>query len=210
MFSDDDNSSQVSYYQRLNDRSNYQLSLGQSGNNTRAEGFYSHEGSYADVDVSANYQEGDYTSAGLTMRGGATLTAKGGALHRTNLSGGSRILVDTGGVADVPIGGYNSPVYSNRFGKAVLTDVNDYYRNQIRIDINQLPENAEATQSTVQATLTEGAIGYREFGVISGEKAMAVLRMENGDYPPLARKLKTATSSKSGWLMTTGMSISLA
>lgn len=144
------------------------------------------------------------------MRGGATLTAKGGALHRTNLSGGSRILVDTGGVADVPIGGYNSPVYSNRFGKAVLTDVNDYYRNQIRIDINQLPEDAEATQSTVQATLTEGAIGYREFGVISGEKAMAVLRMENGDYPPLARKLKTATSSKSGWLMTTGMSISLA
>ncbi|MEC9708399.1 outer membrane usher protein [Escherichia marmotae] len=198
MFSDDDNSSQVSYYQRLNDRSNYQLSLGQSGNNTRAEGFYSHEGSYADVDVSANYQEGDYTSAGLTMRGGATLTAKGGALHRTNLSGGSRILVDTGGVADVPIGGYNSPVYSNRFGKAVLTDVNDYYRNQIRIDINQLPENAEATQSTVQATLTEGAIGYREFGVISGEKAMAVLRMENGDSPPFGAEVKNSHQQQIG------------
>ncbi len=46
------------------------------------------------------------------------------------------------------------------FGKAVVSDVNNYYRNQAYIDLNRLPENAEATQSVVQATLTEGAIGY--------------------------------------------------
>ncbi|ETD58054.1 FimD/PapC C-terminal domain-containing protein, partial [Escherichia coli] len=74
----------------------------------------------------------------------------------------------------------------------------DYYRNQIRIDINQLPENAEATQSTVQATLTEGAIGYREFGVISGEKAMAVLRMENGDSPPFGAEVKNSHQQQIG------------
>ncbi|PCO16524.1 hypothetical protein CQA18_27715, partial [Enterobacter hormaechei] len=38
-------------------------------------------------------------------------------------------------------------------------------------------DEAEATQSVVQATLTEGAIGYRRFNVISGQKAMAVIRL---------------------------------
>ncbi|MFP1497771.1 fimbria/pilus outer membrane usher protein [Escherichia coli] len=51
-----------------------------------------------------------------------------------------------------------------------MADVNNYYRNQAYIDLNNLPENAEATQSVVQATLTEGAIGYRKFGRISSGK----------------------------------------
>ncbi|MFO6426590.1 hypothetical protein ACLBOM_13660 [Escherichia coli] len=36
----------------------------------------------------------------------------------------------------------------------------------------------------VQATLMEGAIGYRKFAVISGQKAMAVLRLSDGSHPP--------------------------
>lgn len=64
--------------------------------------------------------------------------------------------------------GNGAAVYTNMFGKAVVSDVNNYYRNQAYI-VNKLPENAEATQSVVQATLTEGAIGYRKFAVISGQ-----------------------------------------
>ena len=67
-------------------------------------------------------------------------------------------------------------------------DVNNYYRNQAYIDLNKLPENAEATQSVVQATLTEGAIGYRKFAVISGQKAMAVLRLKMAAIHRLAQK----------------------
>ncbi|VEI77013.1 Outer membrane usher protein papC precursor [Serratia fonticola] len=62
--------------------------------------------------------------------------------------------------------------------------MNSYYRNKVSIDVNKLPENAEATRSVVQATLTEGAIGYRRFEVIAGEKAMAVLRLADGSTPP--------------------------
>ncbi|XPE48168.1 hypothetical protein ACNKHL_14465 [Shigella flexneri] len=51
-----------------------------------------------------------------------------------------------------------------------------------------MPENAEATQSVVQATLTEGAIGYRKFAVIHGQKAMAVLRLTTAAILRLAQK----------------------
>ncbi|VTR59932.1 Outer membrane usher protein papC precursor [Serratia fonticola] len=56
--------------------------------------------------------------------------------------------------------------------RRVISDVNSYYRNNASIDLNQLGDSAEATKSVVQATLTEGAIGYRQFDVIAGEKAM--------------------------------------
>ena len=90
--------------------------------------------------------------------------------------GGTRLLIDADGIANVPVESNGAPVYTNMFGKAVVADINNYYRNQAYIDLNNLPEDAEATQSVVQATLTEGAIGYRKFKVISGQKAMAVLR----------------------------------
>ncbi len=72
--------------------------------------------------------------------------------------------------------------------KAVVADINNYYRNQAYIDLNNLPEDAEATQSVVQATLTEGAIGYRKFKVISGQKAMAYCGCVTAATRRLARK----------------------
>ncbi len=96
----------------------------------------------------------------------------------------------------IPVEGNGSAVYTNMFGKAVVADVNDYYRNQAYIDLNKLPENAEATKSVVQATLTEGAIGYRKFAVISGEKAMAVLRLQDGSHPPFGAEVKTIINNK--------------
>ena len=77
--------------------------------------------------------------------------------------GGTRLLIDADGIANVPVESNGAPVYTNMFGKAVVADINNYYRNQAYIDLNNLPEDAEATQSVVQATLTEGAIGYRKF-----------------------------------------------
>ena len=183
-------SSQVGYFSRVDDATHYQLNIGTSDKHTSVDGYYSHDGSLAQVDLSANYHEGQYTSAGLSLQGGATLTTHGGALHRTQNMGGTRLLIDADGVADVPVEGNGAAVYTNMFGKAVVSDVNNYYRNQAYIDLNKLPENAEATQSVVQATLTEGAIGYRKFAVISGQKAMAVLRLQDGSHPPFGAEVK--------------------
>ena len=191
-------SSQVGYFNRIDDASHYQINVGASENHSSVDGYYSRDGSMAKVDLSANYHEGQYTSAGLSLQGGATLTAHGGALHRTQNMGGTRLLIDADGVADVPVEGNGSAVYTNMFGKAVVADVNNYYRNQANIDLTKLPENAEATQSVVQATLTEGAIGYRKFAVISGQKAMAVLRLQDGSYPPFGAEVKNEHDQQVG------------
>lgn len=179
-----DSSHQVGYYDRLDNGDSYQLNSGMARSGAIASGNYNHQGSLAQVNTNASYQEGRYSSVGLSLQGGATATFKGAALHRAGMVGGTRMLVDTAGVADIPIGGYGAVTRTNRFGKAVVTDISSYYRNRVSIDVNKLPENAEATRSVVQATLTEGAIGYRRFEVIAGEKAMAVIRLADGTTPP--------------------------
>lgn len=179
-----DNTHQVGYYDRLENGDSYQLSSGLTRSGGTASGYYTHQGDMAQVNANASYQQGRYSSVGLSLQGGATATPQGAALHRSGMIGGTRMMLDTGGVADIPIGGYGAVTRTNRFGKAVVTDVNSYYRNKVSIDVNKLPENAEATRSVVQATLTEGAIGYRRFEVIAGEKAMAVLRLADGSTPP--------------------------
>ncbi len=109
------------------------------------------------------------------------------------------MLVDTDGIADVPVSGNGSPTSTNIFGKAVIADVGSYSRSLARIDLNKLPEKAEATKSVVQITLTEGAIGYRHFDVVSGEKMMAVFRLADGDFPPFGAEVKTSASSSWAW-----------
>ncbi|MEJ4046615.1 outer membrane usher protein [Erwinia sp. SLM-02] len=193
-----DNTNRASYYKRVDEHNNYQVSSGFSHSKSMASGYYSHEGDIATVDANATYQEGDYSSVGLSIQGGATATLKGAALHRTSIVGGTRILLDTDGVAGVPISGYGSSSTSNRFGKVVLADVSNYYRNQLSIDLNKMPDNAEVIRSVAQATLTEGAIGYRTFEVISGEKAMAVLRLADGSTPPFGATVKNSKNQSVG------------
>nr|MDK7876836.1 fimbria/pilus outer membrane usher protein [Streptococcus agalactiae] len=79
-----------------------------------------------------------------------------------------------------------------------IADVNSYYRNKASIDLNKLGENAEATTSVVQATLTEGAIGYRKFDVMSGAKAMAVIRLADGSEPPFGATVINSRGQETG------------
>jgi len=180
----DDSSQQVGYYNRLDNGDSYRVSAGATRSGPMGSGYYTHEGDIAQVDASASYQDGSYSSLGVTLRGGATATMEGAALHRGGVIGGTRVLLDTDGVAGVPITSYNGEIHSNYFGKAVSTDVSNYYRNKISIDVNKLPDDAEAVKSVVQATLTEGSIGYRKFSVIAGMKAMAVIKLADGGSPP--------------------------
>ncbi|WP_375056771.1 outer membrane usher protein [Zobellella sp. DQSA1] len=179
-----DVSHQASYYDRLNERDSYRLSLGSNRGGTTASGYYNHRGDIAQVSASASHQEGQYSSVGMSLQGGATLTANGAAFHRAGAQGGTRVLVDTGDVPGVPVRGHGASTATNHFGKAVVTDVSSYYRSKVSIDLNAMPDNAEAIRSVTQGTLTEGAIGYRRFEVVAGEKAMVKIRLANGSAPP--------------------------
>ena len=189
---------QANYYDRLDEHNNYSLSAGSSRSGASLSGYYNHEGDMARMSANASYQEGRHRAVGLSLQGGATLTAEGGALHRAGMPGGTRMLVDTNGVADVPVRGYGRTSNTNAWGKAVIGDMNSYYRNKASIDLNKLGDNAEATKSVVQATLTEGAIGYRQFDVIAGEKAMAVIKLADGSEPPFGATVLNARKQETG------------
>ncbi|WMW59876.1 outer membrane usher protein [Serratia marcescens] len=193
-----DTTNRVGYYQRVDEHNNYQLSAGSARHGANLSGYYNHEGDAARLSANASYQEGRYSAVGVSAQGGATLTPEGGALHRVGMIGGTRLLLDTNGVGGVPVRGYGSSVRTNRFGKAVVADVNSYYRNKASIDLDKLGDNAEATRSVVQATLTEGAIGYRQFDVIAGEKAMAIVKLADGSTPPFGATVLNARKQETG------------
>ncbi|WP_060450666.1 fimbria/pilus outer membrane usher protein, partial [Serratia marcescens] len=193
-----DNTHRASYYDRLDGRSNYQLSAGASRSGANLSGYFNRDGDMARVTANAGYQQDRYSAFGLSAQGGITLTAEGGALHRSNLPGGTRLLLDTEGVGGVPVRGYGSVAETNRWGKAVVADVNSYYRNKASIDLDELGDGAEAIKSVVQATLTEGAIGYRKFEVIAGEKAMAVIKLADGSEPPFGATVRNARKQETG------------
>ena len=183
-FSDSSNSHRIGYYDRLENGDNYQIATGSGNEGMNVSGYYDHSGDLSDVTANLDYEQNQYRSAGLTLRGGITATAKGAALHRVNSLGATRVLVDTVDAANVPVHGYGDTVLTNHFGKAVITDVTQYIKNNLSIDIDNMPDDAEATYSVASATLTEGAIGYRKFNVISGMKALAVIRLVDGSFPP--------------------------
>ncbi|ENE2355447.1 outer membrane usher protein [Serratia marcescens] len=193
-----DNTHRVSYYDRLDDRSNYQLSAGGARSGASLSGYYTRDGDLARMSANASYLQDRYSAFGLSAQGGMTLTAEGGALHRSNVAGGTRLLLDTEGVAGVPVRGYGRAAATNRWGKVVVADVNSYYRNKASIDLDKLGGSAEAIKSVVQATLTEGAIGYRKFEVIAGEKAMAVIKLADGSEPPFGATVRNARKQETG------------
>lgn len=191
-------SNRVSYSDRINSRTSYNISVGENRQDISGSGFISYQGDNAFMSANASYSENSYQAVGFNLNGGLTLTPEGGALHRLSQMGGTRLLVDTGGVSNVPIEGIGAPVTSNRFGKAVVADVGSYYRNNVRIDLNKLPDNVDAEQSVVQATMTEGAVGYRRFNVLSGEKMMTVIRLKDGTYPPFGSQVINVKGQNTG------------
>lgn len=177
----------ASYYDRIDNNNNYRLSAGNSmggvnGTSTQGSGYFTHHGDAAEITANASYSQNNYTSLGLSLQGGVTATAKGAALHAGGGNGSTRLMVDTGKVSGVPVN--NGRVHTNMFGLGVIADVGSFYRNTTSLDLTTMPDDIEANQSVVEASLTDGAIGYRTFSVVQGAKAMAVLAMKDGRHPP--------------------------
>ncbi|MDS4039441.1 outer membrane usher protein [Citrobacter amalonaticus] len=197
-FSKNNITHRVGYSKVVNDTDNWQMSVDSSRGRPGGNAYYNHRGSLADTSINAAYQASRFASLSVAVTGGMTLTKEGGAFHRGSINGGTRLLVDTSGVPDVPVKGYGGVVYSSRFGKAVLADVGSYYRSRAAVAVDKLDEKTEATRTVVHSTLTEGAIGYRKFDVISGEKAMALLRLADGSVPPFGSTVLNKRGQETG------------
>ncbi|WP_392566959.1 outer membrane usher protein [Utexia brackfieldae] len=196
---------QANYYSTLSDKTNYQVAVGNAKQGTTASAYINHQANNARLTANVNYMNNEYYSFGVSAKGGITLTSEGVDTHRVSRLGGTRLLVDTDGVANIPVKGSSSAVTSNRFGKAVIPDVNSYYRNKVKVDLNKLPEDAEVTDSVVQFTLTDGAIGYRKFSVLSGQKMMVNLTLESGELPPFGAQIINNRQQETGIVDDNGM-----
>lgn len=195
----DSSSHNLSYFDHFANGDSYQVAAGTSESSTSMSGYYTHEGNSLETSTNIDYQEGQYSALGVTMHGGVTATAKGVALHRTSTLGGTRVMIDTGDATNIPVTGYTgTDTRTNLFGKAVITDISSYSKNSLSVNINELPDDAEAPGSVVQATLTEGAIGYRKFDVVSGKKAMAVIRLADGSFPPFGATVTSENDQELG------------
>lgn len=198
-FDGDGNSHTVGFYDRIDDNNNYRINAGTTmdGRGT-GSGYFTHEGDIAEMSANASVQGSEYNAFGLSLQGGMTATSEGAALHRQGIPGGTRMMVDTGGVSGVPISGSGGVTYANRFGKAVVSDISSYYHTGINVDLDKLPSDMEATRSVVEGTLTEGAIGYRKFGILAGGKAMATIRLADGSAPPFGAEVSNHSGIQTG------------
>ncbi|MFU2316895.1 outer membrane usher protein [Rahnella sp. PCH160] len=202
----DSGTQSMSYNKMVDANNNYSVSAGLgSQNNTSFNGYYTHNGDIAKMTATAAYSEGDYSSGGLSVTGGMTATPEGAALHNIGSPGETRLMVDTNGVAGIPVQGGSGMTHSNYFGKAVLSGINSYYRTNANINVTQLADNVEAVKSVTQATLTEGAIGYRKFDVIAGEKMMAIIRLKDGSVPPFGATVFNVDHHETGIVNDNGM-----
>ncbi|CNI65812.1 fimbria/pilus outer membrane usher protein [Yersinia pekkanenii] len=195
------NNQTVNYYNNSAMDSSYRLSAGVNNSNdtgarSQFSGFYNYRSSQAETSINASYVQDNFTSTGVSVRGGATITAKGAALHGPGVSGGTRLMVNTDDIAGVDLEDRN--IRSNRFGIAVLNDVSSYYRTDTRIDINKLADDVEVKQSAVESALTEGAIGYRRFSMIRGEKVLATISLTDSSHPPFGSMVMSAKDQELG------------
>lgn len=158
-----------------------------SKEHTYLSGNYTHLAPMTDATVGVAWQQDRYTYLNGSLRGGITATRHGVAAHPKGNQGGTRIMVDTE-QAGVRFSG--SQVETNRYGLAVIAGTSSYYDVSTRIDLQKLPSTIEAITTVVQGTLTEGAIGYRKFDVVSGAKVMAHVALADGTYPPFAAQVK--------------------
>ncbi|HCR1107299.1 TPA: outer membrane usher protein [Klebsiella aerogenes] len=189
----------VSFYNTIDHNNDYRVSVGTNNNGRNyGSGYYTHEGDIAEISANTSFRNYEYNAFGLSLRGGITATAHGIALHRIGQYGGTRMMVDTDGINDVPIRGEDGITHSNYFGEAVVNDINSYYRNNVNVDLDNLPDDIEASRSVVEDTLTEGAIGYRKFGIIGGKKSMVILRLSNGSVPPFGATIVNESGEQTG------------
>lgn len=200
------NGATVGYFDSIDLNNSYRLKAGvaQQGRGT-SSAYFTHKGDVAELSVNTTYEQGRYRSWGGAIQGGLTATAQGMAMHRVSSMGGTRMMVDTAGISGVPIRGYGAGTQTNRFGKAVVADISNGYRSSVSVDVNDLADNVEATRSVVQGTLTEGAIGYRRFGMIAGQKAMVRLRLADGSAVPFGAVVVSHHESQVGIVDDDGM-----
>ncbi|WP_245956746.1 fimbria/pilus outer membrane usher protein [Edaphovirga cremea] len=177
----------VSYYNSQDMNNSWRVSAGgsspdiQQGNGV-FRGNYQHNSPYGQLGLNGSVKNNDYRSTSANWYGSFTATPYGAALHQSSVGNEPRMML-AAGVKGIPVN--NGSGITNDYGITVVNGVSSYQTSDVRIDVNNLPEDVEVYSSVVSKTLTEGAIGYRKIRAIKGQQLMAIIRLTDGSYPPL-------------------------
>ncbi|ENA1754974.1 fimbrial biogenesis outer membrane usher protein [Yersinia ruckeri] len=171
----------------------YQLIVGRQQNNALLSGFYQHQSPLYQLGLSGSYVSDSYRAVTANLSGSMVGTLKGSALHASGSAGNTRLLVDTHGVPNVTFN--NGKNYTNAFGYAVIDGPPPYENFEARVDMNNLPIDAEAHAPIRSLVLTEGAIGYLPFEMNQGSKLLLLLKDSRGKPIPFGAEV---TSNRTG------------
>ncbi|UBH60887.1 fimbria/pilus outer membrane usher protein [Proteus vulgaris] len=191
----------VNFTDNIDINNNYRVSIGETQRsmkeiNTMVNGYYNHRNDIADISVNASYAQHQYRSLGTSIQGGFTATMNGAAFHPSGINGGTRLMLSTEGVDNIPIN--NGILHSNSFGIAVLTNINSYYRTDTSIDINKIADDVDVNNSIVESALTDGAIGFRKFNILRGNKGFVIIRLKQGNFPPFGASIQNEQGRELG------------
>jgi len=192
------NSQSLGYSGRTDEADNYNVRVTANRQDTDLSGFWSRQGDRGDVSLSATGSSASRSAANASLNGGLTVTAQGAVLHGGGSRGGTRLMIDTDGVARVPLQGGGRAANTNWKGLAVLTGISSYNRTHANVVLGKLGDEIEAADSVAQLTLTEGAIGYRQLEVVAGRKGLANIRLQDGKVPPFGSTVYTAKGKSAG------------
>lgn len=172
----------VNYYTKVD---NNHLSLGvttqDAFDNTTVNASAYRDTAYGKVQVNGSYGQ-DYQTLSGALDGSLTITGQGPVLHRRVYDNQARMVIDTDKAKNVSFNRDEST--SNRFGLAAISNVPTYYKSAQYVDLNDLPDNINIDDSVVEATLTDGAVGYAKLNTVVGEKALVTIHLSDGMTPP--------------------------
>ncbi len=199
----------VAYYSK-NDNNNY-WSMRVGGDKEELghlepniSGSYQYSSPYGVLNVNATENINSYRAYGGSWYGSMTATQYGAAMHRNGTNNEPRIMIDSDNVAGISIDSGNS--VTNRFGIGVATSLNSFSNSDVYIDMNTLPDDVDVNDNIIGKTLTEGAIGYQKIKANQGKRILAVVRLSNGNYPPLGTSvIEVSTGREVGIIADSGI-----
>lgn len=189
----------VSYYDSSDRDNSWNISAaGDESDFRKAEptfrGSYQHYSPYGRLSVNGSVQPNEYRSMTAGWNGSFTATRHGMALHDNTNGNNARMMVDTDGIAGVPLS--DRRTVTNQMGIAVTNSVSNYTTSTVRVDSDKLPDGIDINNSVFNTTLTEGAIGYVKLNTTQGYQIVGIVRLANGRFPPLGVTVVDTASGK--------------
>ncbi|MGJ8525423.1 Outer membrane usher protein FimD [Halomonadaceae bacterium LMG 33818] len=163
-------------------RLNYSAQVGHSGSN-ETNGSLSGDYMGADGDINAGYSRGaHYSQTSLGFSGGAIIHGGGITFGRQLQS--TTVLVHAKNADGVGVVNQQG-VHLNHAGYAIIGGASAYRRNQIALNLQDIPPGLNISDTSDQVVPTRGAIVRANFATQSGQNVLIQSQLQDGSPLPL-------------------------